>query len=150
LKTNPAAAGSQILSSLDLFRPTRWACNLHAGRWRQRSFCTGGEITEESTGSGRLIFRAQISALREGHDPMNKYLAIGLIALGLAAFTPQPAKAGFHVGVFVGPPAYYYPGYYSDYYYGYPYYYGPRYHYWYYNRWRYRHYHGWHHRHHWD
>ena len=75
---------------------------------------------------------------------MNKYLAIGLIALGLAAFTPEPAKAGFHVGVFVGPPAYYYPGYYSDYYYG------PRYHYWYYNRWRYRHYHGWHHRHHWD
>ncbi len=85
---------------------------------------------------------------------MNKYLVIGLMALGLAAFSPQPAKAGVHFGIFVGPPAYYYPGYYPDYYYGYgyPYYYGPRYNYWYYNRWgyrHYRHYHGWHHGHRW-
>ena len=115
------------------------------------SFCPGGDITEESTGSSRLIFRAQKFALRERHDSMKKYLAIGMMALGLMAFTPQPAKAGVHFGIFVGPPAYYYPGYYPDYYYdyGYPYYYGPRYHYWYYNRWGYRHYHGWHHRHHW-
>jgi hypothetical protein len=41
---------------------------------------------------------------------MNKYLVIGLMALGLVAFTPQPAKAGVHFGIFVGPPAYYYPG----------------------------------------
>jgi hypothetical protein len=81
---------------------------------------------------------------------MNKYLVIGLMALGLAAFIPQPAKAGVNFGVFVGPPAYYYPGYYPDYYSGYPYYYGPRYHYGYYHPWRYRHYHGWHHWHHWD
>jgi hypothetical protein len=81
---------------------------------------------------------------------MNKYLVIGLMALGLTAFTPQPAKAGVHFGVFVGSPGYYYPGYYPDYYYGYPYYYGPRYHYWYYHPWRYRHYHRWHHWHHWD
>jgi hypothetical protein len=114
------------------------------------SFCPGGEITEESTGSGRLIFRAQIFALKERHDSMNKYLVIGLMALGLAAFIPQPAKAGVHFGVFVGPPAYYYPGYYPGYYDGYPYYYGPRYHYGYYHPWRYRHYHGWHRWHHWD
>jgi len=130
--------------------PYRLACNLHEERWHQRLFCPGVVSTEELTDSSRLIFRAQRFALRERPDSMNKYLVIGLMALGLAAFTPQPAKAGFDVGVFVGPPAYYYPGYYSGYYYGYPYYYGPRYHYWYYNRWRYRHYHGWHHRHHWD
>lgn len=82
---------------------------------------------------------------------MNKHLVIGLMALGLMAFSPQPAKAGVHFGIFVGPPAYYYPGYYySDYYYGYPYYYyGPRYHYWYYHPGRYRYYHRWHHWHHW-
>ena len=82
---------------------------------------------------------------------MKKYFVIGLMALGLVAVAPQPAKAGVHFGIFVGPPAYYYPGYYPDYYYGYgyPYYYGPRYHYWYYNRWGYRHYHGWHHGRHW-
>jgi hypothetical protein len=80
---------------------------------------------------------------------MKKYLVTGLMALGLVAFAPQPAKAGVHFGVFVGPPAYYYPGYYPDYY-GYRYYYGPRYyHNWYYHP-RYRHYHRWHHWHHWD
>lgn len=76
---------------------------------------------------------------------MKKYLVVWLAALGLAAFAPQPAKAGVSFGFFFGPPAYYYPAYQGCYYYGYPYYgyryyYGPRY-YWYYHSWR-------HHRHH--
>jgi hypothetical protein len=82
----------------------------------------------------------------EQYDCMKKYFVIGLMAVGLSAFIPQPAKAGVHFGIFVGPPAYYYPGYYPDYYYGYPYYYGPRYyHYGYYHPWGYRRYHRWHH-----
>jgi hypothetical protein len=84
---------------------------------------------------------------------MKKYLLIGLAALGLVAFSPQPAKAGVSFG-FSYTPAYYYPDYYPGYYYynGYPYYYGPRYHYWYYHPWRHRYHrwHHWHHRHYWD
>jgi hypothetical protein len=79
---------------------------------------------------------------------MKRFLVIGLAALGLMAFTPQPAKAGVSFGVYVAPPGYYYPSYYPDYYYGYPYSYGPGYyHSWY---WHHRHYHHWHHWHHWD
>ena len=112
-------------------------------------FAMGEEITEEIAGSNRLILRHKILlSQNEKHDCMKKCFVIGLMALGLMAFTPQPAKAGVHFGIFVGPPAYYYPGYYPGYYYGYPYYYGPRYHYWYYHR-GYRHYRGWHHGRHW-
>jgi hypothetical protein len=65
---------------------------------------------------------------------MKKSLAIGLVALGLAAIAPQPAKAGGHFSFSFGP-AYYYPDYYPGYYYGHPYYYdGPRY--YYYHSWR--------------
>ena len=69
---------------------------------------------------------------------MKKYLFIGLAALGLAAFGPQPAKAGVSFG-FSFAPAYYYPDYYPGYYYyGHPYYYdGPRY--YYYHSWRHHH-----------
>jgi len=64
---------------------------------------------------------------------MKKLLAIGLAALGLTAFTPQPAKAGVTFGFSFGP-GYYYPGYYPDYYYGPSYYYYRPYYYrsWYY------------------
>ena len=85
---------------------------------------------------------------------MSKYFVIGLMALGLMAFTPQPAKAGVHFGVYVGGPGYYYPGYYPYYGYGYPYYYRSGYHYGYYRGGYgyygrdYRHYHGGHHWHH--
>jgi hypothetical protein len=129
------------------FRPTLAICtDSHI----PSPFHRGEKITEEAAGSGRLIFRYKILLLEnEQYDCMKKYFVIGLMALGLSAFIPQPAKAGVHFGIFVGPPAYYYPGYYPDYYYGYPYYYGPRYYhrYGYYRPWGYRHYHRWHH---WD
>jgi hypothetical protein len=71
---------------------------------------------------------------------MKKYLLIGLAALGLAAFAPQPANAGGHFSFSFGP-AYYYPDYYPGYYYyGNPYYYGRHYS-GYYHSWRHRHYH---------
>jgi hypothetical protein len=120
------------------------------GRFVLAPFHTTEKITEEAAGSGRPIFRYKILlSENEQYDCMKKYFVIGLMALGLSAFIPQPAKAGVHFGIFVGPPAYYYPGYYPDYYYGYPYYYGPRYYhrYGYYRPWGYRHYHRWHH---WD
>jgi hypothetical protein len=74
---------------------------------------------------------------------MNKFLAIGLAALGLMAIAPQPAKADVGLSFSFGP-AYpdYYPGYY---YYGRPYYYyGHRY---YYDEPRYYYYHSWRHHH---
>ena len=105
---------------------------------------------EEVTDSARLIFREQIllSEHHERYDCMKKLLAIGLAALGLTAFTPQPAKAGVTFGFSFGP-GYYYPGYYPDYYYGPSYYYRPYYYRsWYYPPYRYRHYHHrWHHWH---
>jgi len=74
---------------------------------------------------------------------MKKYLLLALAALGLMAFTPEPAKAGVTFGFTFGPG--YYPG---DYYYPGYYYYRPyRYRYYYYRPWRYRHYHR--HGHHW-
>jgi hypothetical protein len=74
---------------------------------------------------------------------MNKFLAIGLAALGLMAIAPQPAKADVGFSFSFGPAYYpdYYPGYY---YYGRPYYYyGHRYYYdeprYYYHSWRHHH-----------
>jgi hypothetical protein len=106
---------------------------------------------EEVTDSDRLMFREQIllSEHHKRYDCMKKLLAIGLAALGLTAFTPQPAKAGVTFGFSFGP-GYYYPGYYPDYYYGPSYYYYRPYYYrsWYYHPYRYRHYHHrWHHWH---
>jgi hypothetical protein len=85
---------------------------------------------------------------------MKKFLLLPLVALGLVAFTPQPAQARVYVSVGIGAPGYYYPYYYDTGYYGYnyPYYYG------YYRPWYWRHhhyyrygyYHRWHRGHHWD
>jgi hypothetical protein len=134
----------------EVFALPFWGLRARRGRFVLAPFHTTEKITEEAAGSGRLISRYKILlSENEQYDCMKKYFVIGLMALGLSAFIPQPAKAGVHFGIFVGPPAYYYPGYYPDYYYGYPYYYGPRYyhHYGYYRPWGYRHYHRWHH---WD
>ena len=62
---------------------------------------------------------------------MKKYLLLPLVALGLVAWAPSQAKAGVHVTVGFGVPAYYGP-YYGGYYPGNSYYYNPY----------------WHHRHH--
>lgn len=48
---------------------------------------------------------------------MKKYLLLPLVALGLVAWAPSQAKAGVHVTVGFGVPAYY--GYYGPYYGGY-------------------------------
>ena len=52
---------------------------------------------------------------------MKKYLLLPLVALGLVAWVPNQAKAGVHVSVGFGAPAYYgpyYGPYYPSYYYG--------------------------------
>lgn len=67
---------------------------------------------------------------------MKKYLLLPLVALGLVAWVPNQAKAGVHVTVGFGPPAYYYGPYYGDYYPGYAYYYHP---YWHHRHYYYHH-----------
>jgi hypothetical protein len=69
---------------------------------------------------------------------MKKYLLLPLVALGLVAWTPTPAKAAVHFSFGFGVPGYYgaYYGYYPGYLYNHPYpywYHGHRYyhrHYW--------------------
>ena len=70
---------------------------------------------------------------------MKKYLLLPLVALGLIAWTPTPAKAAVHFSVGFGVPGYYGP--YYGYYPGYSYYYHP-YPYWYHGH-RYYHRHYW-------
>jgi hypothetical protein len=74
---------------------------------------------------------------------MKKYLLLIPLALGLAAFAPQKAKADGYFGISVGPAysgpypvsyAGYYPYYHRHYYYGHPYGY-----------WYWRHHRHWHH-----
>jgi len=78
-----------------------------------------------------------------------KKLILILAAVGMLGFAAQPAKAGVHVGIGIGIPAYYggypYPYYgYGAYPYGYPYYgpypaygvyFGPGYYPWYHGYW---------------
>jgi len=68
---------------------------------------------------------------------MKKFLLLPLVALGLAAWMPNQAKAGVHVTFGFGQPVYYGP-YYYGYYPGYTYYYHPS--------WHHRHYYDHHHR----
>jgi len=70
---------------------------------------------------------------------MKKFLLLPLVALGLAAWMPNQAKAGVHVTFGFGQPVYYGP-YYYGYYPGYTYYYHPD--------WHHRHYY-YHHHDHW-
>ena len=78
---------------------------------------------------------------------MKKYLLFPLVALGLVAWTPTPAKAAVNLSFGFGVPGYYgyygpYYGYYRPYYGyypGYSYYYHP-YPHWY----RHHYYHRWH------
>jgi hypothetical protein len=68
---------------------------------------------------------------------MKKYLLLPLVALGLVAWTPTPAKAAVHFSFGVGVPGYYGP--YYGYYPGYSYYYHPYWHhghrYYYHRHW---------------
>ena len=78
---------------------------------------------------------------------MKKYLLLPLVALGLIAWTPAPAKAAVHFSIGIGVPGYYGPfyGYYGPYYGyypGYSYYYHP-YPYWYHRHHYYYHRHYW-------
>jgi hypothetical protein len=85
--------------------------------------------------------------LNRGVKNMKKYLLLPLVALGLVAWTPTPAKAAVHFSFGFGVPGYYgyygpyygYDGPYYGHYPGYSYYYHPypywhRHHY-YYHRW---------------
>jgi hypothetical protein len=70
---------------------------------------------------------------------MKKYLLLPLVALGLIAWAPTPAKAAGHFSFGFGAPGYY--GYYGPYYGydpGYSYYYHP-YPYWYHRHHYYHH-----------
>ena len=60
---------------------------------------------------------------------MKKYLLLSVVALGLVAWTPTPAKAAVHFSFGFGVPGYYgYYGPYYGYYPGYSYYYHPYWH----------------------
>jgi hypothetical protein len=102
--------------------------------------CEFGVSKEPATPWRASAWHNRCSDLNRGVKNMNKYLLLPLVALGLVAWTPTPAKAAVHFSFGFGGPGYYgYDGPYYGYYPGYSYYYHPypywhRHHY-YYHRW---------------
>ena len=93
---------------------------------------TGTSSAKTGDGTRGALYRVEVLN-------MKKYLLLPLVALGLVAWVPNQAKAGVHVSVGFGAPAYYGP-YYGPYYPSY--YYGPYWHRWHHHR--YHHWHQWH------